>query len=402
MRIGERMNAQDMKRNIGSRCPGRVRLLLLAAALTVLAVGCGEKSAKAPPLPGPALQNGAVVFPEGSQQFTAFVTEVVREGAPLVVQLPGRLVWNEERSVRLFPPFAGRVVSITTRPGDPVVAGAVLATLASPDFGQAQAEVRRAEAEFALAGKNLARLRDLHGAGVVAHKEVIAAEADFARAEAERQRSLARVRMHGGGDSVNQNFVLRSPIAGVVVERNINPGQELRNDLQLANLPPMFVITDPSRLWVNLEAAESDLSRLSRGQSVTLRASAWPDQTFSARIEAIADFVDPQTRTVRVRASVDNRERKLKGEMYVTAEVESAVEAKVRVPANAVFLFEEKHYVFVQDGPRSFRRVEVKATGQHGGKIGILHGLEPGQRVVTDGNLFLLRILRQFETGAPV
>src|SRR6266571_668454 len=83
------------------------------------------------------------------------------------------------------------------------------------------------------------------------------------------------------------------PIDGVVVERNINPGQELRPDLQLSNSPAMFVITDPSRLWVQLDATESQLASLKRGQTVTLRSSAWPEEGFAATIETISDFIDP-------------------------------------------------------------------------------------------------------------
>lgn len=378
---------------------------LAAATLAIAAVltaGCAEKSDKTA-LPRPALVNGRLVFPEGSQQLGAFVTEPVRAGAPLVVQLPGRLVWNEERTVRLFPPFAGKVTSILAKPGDAVAAGQTLAMIASPDFGQAQADARRAQSEFALAEKNLARLRELHAGGVAAMKDLIASEADFSRAENELQRANSRVRLYGGAiDSVNQSFALRSPIAGTVIERNINPGQELRTDLQLSNMPAMFVVTDPARLWVNLEATERDLAYIRRGQVMRLRTSAWPEATFSATVEAIADFIDPATRTLRARGAVDNRDRRLKGEMYVTAEFESASPAKVQVPSKAVFLFEDKHYVFVQDEPRQFSRVEVKIGGEHGGMIGVLEGLQAGQKVVTDGNLFLLRIHRQLQTGAPV
>ena len=374
---------------------------MFAVALFAVA-GCGEKAGK-PSLPRPSLVEGRLVFPEGSQQLAAFVTEPVRAGAPLVVQLPGRIVWNEDRTVRLFPSFAGRVTAILAKPGDVIVSGQTLATMASPDFGQAQADARRASADFSLAEKNLVRLRELHAAGVAPMKDLIASEADFSRADNEMQRANSRVRLYGGAlDSVNQTFALKSPIAGTVIERNINPGQELRTDLQLSSVPAMFVVTDPARLWVNLEATERDLPYLKRGQTMRLKTSAWPDLTFSANIEVISDFIDPATRTIRARGVVENRDRKLKGEMYVTAEFESASPAKVQVPSKAVFLFEDKHYVFVQTAPREYSRIEVKTSGEHGGMIGLLDGLQAGQRVVTDGNLFLLRIHRQLQTGAPV
>ena len=201
-------------------------------------------------------------------------------------------------------------MKIFVKPGDVVKPGQILARLASPDFGQAQADARKAASDFALAEKNLARVRELVAAGVAPQKDLKAAEAEHARAQAELARASGRVRLYGSAaEAVDQSFALKSPIAGTVVERNINPGQELRSDLMLANGPPMFVITDPSRLWVLLDATERDLPFLKPGETVALHSDAYPDEAFSAVIEMVADFVDPQTRTIKVRGSLANRGR---------------------------------------------------------------------------------------------
>jgi cobalt-zinc-cadmium efflux system membrane fusion protein len=368
--------------------------LVLAAAVALLAA-CGERDGKAEALQ-PKLEDGRVVFPQGSAQIAAFATEVVKAGDPPEMRLTGRLAWDEERTVRLFPAFAGRVVRILVKPGDAVGQGQALAVLASPDFGQAQADARRAQADFALAEKNLARLRELHANGVAARKDLQSTEAEYARAESELQRALAKIRLQGGGtEGVDQSFALRSPIAGVVVERNINPGQELRQDLQLANSPAMFVVTDPARLWVLLDATERDLADLRVGATVVVHSSAYPEASFKARIDAISDFVDPATRTVKVRGSLANHDRRLKGEMFVTAEWQTETRVVVQVPSKAVQLAGDKHYAFIEEAPGRFARVEVKVDGEHGGVTGIASGLAPGQRVVVDGGLFLERIYRQ-------
>src|SRR5215471_19257919 len=241
----------------------RHQALLAAALVAAVAVSaCGDGDAK-PDIARPRLENGQIVFPEGSAQVSSFATDSVKESGPLQLRLTGRLVWDENRTVRLYPPFAGRVVQIMVKIGEHVGKGQTLAKLASPDFGQAQADARRAQSDFALAEKNLNRLRELNAAGVSSRKDLAAAEADYARAEAERARAMGKVKLYGAGDdSVDQNFSLASPIDGVIVERNINPGQELRTDLQLANTPAMFVITDPTRLWVQLDAAENQLAAL--------------------------------------------------------------------------------------------------------------------------------------------
>ncbi len=373
----------------------------LALAVAALVSACGDGDAKSD-IARPRLENGRIVFPQNSPQLGSFSTELVRESGPQQLRLTGRLVWDENRTARLFPAFAGRVVRILVKTGDPVNRGQVLATLASPDFGQAQADARRAQSDFALAEKNLNRLRELHAAGVSSRKDLATSEADYARAEAELARAAAKVRLYGtASDSVDQNLALTSPIDGVVVERNINPGQDLRPDLQLSNSPAMFVITDPSRLWVQLDAAESQLASLKPGQAVQLRSAAWPEETFTATLETIADFIDPASRTVKVRGSVENRGRKLKGEMFITAELQDMPQAGLQLPEKALVLAGGSYYVYVEETPGRYARLEVKVGAVRDGMASVTSGVNIGQKVVIDGNLFLHRLHRQLSGGTP-
>ncbi len=372
----------------------------LALALAALGSACGNGDAKSD-VARPRLENGRIVFPKDSAQLGSFATEPVRESAPQQLRLSGRLVWDENRTVRLFPPFAGRVTHILVKAGDRVKPGQTLAVLASPDFGQAQADARRAQSDFALAEKNLNRLRELYAAGVSSRKEMITAEADYARAEAELARASGKIRLYGGGsESVDQNLALASPIDGIVVERNINPAQELRPD-QLANSPATFVITDPSHLWVQLDATESQLASLKRGQTVRLRSSAWPEETFEATVETISDFIDPASRTVKVRGSVVNRDRKLKGEMFVTAELPDVARAGLQVSERALVLSGGTYYVFVEESPGRFAWTEVEVEGVRDGVAGVVSGVDLGQKVVVEGTLLLHRLYRQLAGGAP-
>src|SRR2546425_2174824 len=174
---------------------------------------------------------------------------------------------------------------------------------------------------------------------------------------------------------------------GIVVERNTTPGQELRPDLQLANSPAMFVITDPSRLWVQLDATESQLVSLKRGQKVRLRSSAWPEESFEATVETISDFIDPASRTVKVRGSVINRDRKLKGEMFVTAELSDVPRAGLQLPEKSLVLSGGRYYVFVEESPGRFAWSEVKIEGVRDGFAGVVSGVNLGQKVVVEGTL---------------
>ena len=374
--------------------------LIERATLIALLAGCGvlfgcDAGGSKEPAAAPTVEGDRVLFPQDSPQLGAIVTEVARHPDAGAIRLPGRLAWDEDKTVRLFPAFAGRVVKIFVKTGEVVKPGQMLAQLASPDFGQAQADAQKAASDLALAEKTLARVRELVAAGVAPQKDLNAAQAEHVRAQTEFARASGRVRLYGkAAETVDQSFALKSPIAGTVVERSINPGQELRSDLVLANGPPMFTITDPSRLWVFLEATERDLAFLKPGDPVALHSDAYPEETFKATIDMVADFVDPQTRTIRVRGSLANPDHRLKGEMFVTARIETAPPSGVVVPAKAVFLQGNRHFVFVEEARGRYAHVEVRVGAENEGIFPVTAGLQEGQRVVVDGNLFLQQLFQ--------
>lgn len=364
-------------------------ILLSAAALA----GC-DKAEKTQGPPQPKVTGENVVFAAGSPQLASLISETSTERATAAASLNGRLAWNEDKTVRVFSPLAGRVDRILVQPGDRVQQGQTLAVIASPDLGQAQAEARRAQGEYAAAEQNLTRLKELHQHGVAAAKDLNAAEADYARTESELKRTQARLKLYGGGAQVDQSFGLKSPLAGVVVEKNINPGQELRPDQMGSGTPAQFVITDPAYLWVLLDAAEKDLPYLKIGKTIKVRVPAYPKETFDAKVAAIADFLDPATRTIKVRATLDNSKRLLKSEMFVTAAVDDGGSTVLQVPVRAVFFQAGSNYVFVDDGNGSYTRTRVETGDVNEGNIAIISGLKPGQKVVAEGALLLQQLLQ--------
>jgi cobalt-zinc-cadmium efflux system membrane fusion protein len=267
--------------------------------------------------------------------------------------------------------------------------------IASPDFGQAQSDARRAESDYALAEKNISRLRELEQNGVAAGKDVHVAEADHARAAAELARSRRRLELYGGaGKGVDQTYTLTSPIAGIAVEKNINPGQELRPDQMTSNAPPLYTITDPAALWVQIDAAERDLPLLTRGKTITIRTPSYAEETFPAEIASVADFLDPATRTIKARATLANPARMLKGEMYVTAEIDTGGETELLVPSTAMYFQNGKNYVFIDEGKGKYTRRTVKPGDIRDSRTEILDGLRAGEKVVIDGALMLQQMLQ--------
>jgi cobalt-zinc-cadmium efflux system membrane fusion protein len=369
-----------------------MRTPFLYCLLALVIGGCNSKAEPQPAAEAVA-EGDRVIFPHDSKQLASVASVAVEPEAGRAVLVPGRVTWDETRTSRVFSPVAGRVMGLKVKPGDAVHAGQVLALISSPDFGVAQAEVRKAQSDFALSKKNQARAHELYEAGVIALKDLQAADADIEHAQAERDRTLAREKLFGASPEVDQQFRLTAPVGGVVVESNVNPGQEVRPDQAQPGTPALFVISDPSRLWVSIDVPENLAELFRPGMVVRVRTPTWPDTTFDAKIEHVAAFIDPATHAVQVRATIDNRDRRLRAEMYVTAETTISGSTALRIPSSAALLIGDHYYAFVDEtGGRYLRRpLQVEEAGF--GTLRVLKGLSPGEKVVTDGALLLQQIV---------
>jgi cobalt-zinc-cadmium efflux system membrane fusion protein len=370
----------------------------LAAVLCIgsLLVGC-EPATKPQPSDEVNVDGERVMLPENALQRKSLTLEPVTVRTSNISHLTGRLVWDDEVTVRVYSPVGGRVLAVDADLGQRVDRNAILARISSPDFAQAQADVSKAAADLILAGRNLNRARDLQQHGAAAQKDVELTEDAFAAARAESERATARLTLYGGTTEVLDGlFPLRAPIAGTVVERNVSPGQEVRPDQMLGNVPqvfePLLTLSDPTKLWVVVDATETDMASLRIGQQIHIHATPYGNREFAGVIDVIGDTLEPTTRTVKVRGTIPNPDRLLKAEMYVTVDIIQTVPPTAEVPAKAMFLKDNKAYVFVE-ASGGFCRQEIKTGSEVDGKIAVLEGVKPDQRVVTEGCLLLETLL---------
>lgn len=372
----------------------RSRLCLTALLATLAA--CSKPPPEAPPEPpAPVVEGGRLRFPPNHPQLALLTTTEAAPPARTTIDLPARLVWNEARTQRVTASFAGRVSAIDADVGQSVRPGDVLARLVSREFGSAQADVVKAQADAALAHQALARQRELYEAGIAPRKEMEQAEADAQRAGAELARARQLVGAYGGAAAVNQQLALRAALGGVVVERHLNPGQELRPDAG-ADAPPLFVISDPGSLWVQIDAREAEAGTLEPDTVFSLLVPSLGERRFEGRIAAVAPAIDPATRTVKVRGVIDNPERLLRAEMLAIARIERMPGAGVLVPAQAVALRGGRHTVFVQTESGVFEPRTVTLAWQSPTQA-VVRGIEVGERVVSSNMLLLAR---QFDLAA--
>lgn len=335
------------------------------------------------------LQNGALVYPAEHPQLGLLQTAEVQAAGVWSSVWPARLVWNEDRTQRVHSALNGRVIRVLGDVGQNVGAGAVLAEVASPEFGLAQAEHARARADWEWADKQWQRQQGLVELGIASQKDLESAQADRQRAQAEWTRAQARLRGYGAVES-QQNLGLRSAMSGVVVERRINPGQELGG----ATDATLFVITQPQHLWAWVDVPESEQAGLKTGQTLALRVASLPGQAFEGRVAALADFINPETRTLRVRLEVPNPHRLLKADMLATVRFDRPLGEGHTVAASAVYLESGQHWCFVRQGDGRFVPRQVSAQPIDADRVWVRQGLQTGERVVVQQTLLLAREYR--------
>jgi cobalt-zinc-cadmium efflux system membrane fusion protein len=313
-----------------------------------------------------------------------------------VVEVPGQLVANDDRTARLAASAQARVLAVHVSPGDRVAQGARLVTLQSPDASMARSDLEKATAEVAsrraiavyarsardraerlLALKAIPR-QDYERA--IADDELARASLSQAIAEAERSRSNAA---QLGVDVRSGAMIIRSPIAGVVTARDVVPGAVVSPGSSLVT------VTDPSSLWLSVALPEAVASAARAGSTLKFTVPIAAD-TFTARIQSVSGSFDPATRSLPVRAIVANPGGRLRPEIFARVWVENGTPRQaITIPESAIQRMENRVTVFVvhpaPGGRARFERREIQIGGTERGRVAVVRGLKPGEVVVVQG-----------------
>ena len=282
---------------------------------------------------------------------------------PLVEPMNARIAYDDNRTARVFSPVAGRVVKILAETGRQVAKGEGILVLDSPDYAQAVADSSRADADLLRKQEAFERARLLFDAKGIARKDLENAEADSHQAEAEAARARARLNNLTGSS-----------------------GSEVRPDAP----NPLFVITDPAHVWIQVDLPEQQMGKVSVGQAMMAQVDAYPNELFTGKITVIAGALDPATRRMQVRCEIDNLHLKLKPEMYARVwPIASVHDSLPRVPNTAIVTQGLFSYVFVEQSAGVLQRRRVTLGLQGHNESYIKEGLKVGERVVTTGALLL-------------
>jgi cobalt-zinc-cadmium efflux system membrane fusion protein len=324
----------------------------------------------------------------------------------------GKIAINEDISTPIFSPYAGRVVKLLVKPSDMVVRGQELFVIeatdtvqALNDFITALSTLNSARSKLNLAQINEKRQNDLYAGKAVplkdwqnAQNDLVTAQNDLRAAETALEAAHNRLRILGRSEEqitafqqtrqISADTSIYSPLAGTVVQRKVGPGQFISTGAS----DPVFVVGDLSTVWLIALVRESEAADVRVGQDVDFKVLALPDRTFKAKLDYVAAAIDPTTRRLMVRATIDNREDLFKPEMFANVTIYGGGDhPSVGVPKQALIYEGEgvRLWVSHDDGSIELRQIQTGLT--NGDLVEVRTNLQAGEKVITRGSLFIDR-----------
>ena len=409
--------------------PARVQVLVVA--VLVFAAGAGVWVAKSRTNSdvrdpdraalSPSKKSAGVFYPTAAQWATLTVEPVQQRVFRAEHVTEGKIAVDEDRSTPIFSPYAGRVLKLFVKPGDTVTVGQPLFTVQAADMVQAQNDFISAATALnkARSAQNLAEIIDkrqrlLYEGKAVPLKEVQnaraaldAAENDVRSADVALEAARNRLRILGKTDqeitdfqekgTIDPSTLITAPIAGTIVQRKVGPGQYVGS----GQSDPVFIIGDLSTVWIVAYIRETEAPLVHVGQPIYFTVLAYPDRAFPASISYVAAALDPTTRRLLVRATVNNAEGLFKPEMFASVKILTGEgDNAVAVPRDAIIYEGDTARVWVvreKDDEKAIELRRIKVGLTNGNLVEALKGLGPGDRVVTKGSLFIDRVASSAE-----
>lgn len=353
-----------------------------------MVTACSDSSEKTKPEPQPPIAPGEVYLsPDSPKKAYVKTASLSLTQHPLLEPLVGKISYNESVTSRISSPVAGRVIAIPLALGAQVQTGSILLELDSPDVAAAEADYAKARADLTLANKSLNRQRELYAGKVTSQKDLERAQDDFNLTRSDVQRAQDRLKnLHISPGKSDGRFALRSPVPGVVVERNVNPGMEVRPDYNT----PLFVVSNIKKLTLLMEVFEVNIGKIRLGQKLSVSVPAYPGELFPATVQYIGQVLDEKSRTIQVRCDLPNADSRLLPGMYATITVDSNPrDLAIVIPLTAVFTEGDADFVFIALDDNHYQQRPVEIGLRLKDKAVVTGGLKPGEQLVTEGALTL-------------
>lgn len=390
----------------------RLLVIIAVAVAGLIALVLAVQSLLTPrPAPAPVLPPDT--FVPTPQQLASLKIEPVGYGSNAeIVRASGLISVDADHSTPILLPYSGQVAKVFVEPGQHVVAGQPLLSVASTDLVDARnalltaaAQVSTAREAARVAQQNADRQKAIYETAGGAFKDYNQAQADLIAAQATLRTAQSALRaaqdrlrlfgksngeissLEGASGTAHAATLFRAPVGGTIADRNVAPGQFVT----AGGTSPLLTIADLSHVWLIAQLAESEAAKVQLGDEIAVTTPAFPGREFHARVDNIGASLDPVTHRLSVRATVDNPGALLKPQMFASFSIRRKVSgpAGVLVPAAAVIHEGDNARVWVLGSDKLIHARPVTIGETESGATRVTSGLRPGDRIVTAGALFV-------------
>ncbi len=378
--------------NWKSKAPVATRRVLTLLGTTVLlsalaACGGGKPAAEAKETPkaeGRKEAGGLKLSAEEAQRAGIKVEALAQQAFADAITVTATIRPNQDRIARVAPRVEGRIVQVTASLGEQVKAGQSLAVLDSLAIGEAQSALLHAQSSQRVAQADFKRAESLVADEIIPQRDFLKAKAELEKASAELRAAQDKLRLLGGSArtdrAANSTFPLTSPLAGTVIQKKATVG-ELASPSEA-----LFTVADLSKVWIEANLTEDTLSKVRAGSAATVTVTAYPGERFAGRVTYVASLLDKDSRTIPARIEVENKDGRLKPEMFATATIDTngAKREALSVPDAAILLLQGQATIFVEEHG-GFEARAIEPGDKLSGRTVIKSGVGAGEKVVTAG-----------------
>jgi len=357
--------------------------ILFSACTAILLVSCGHKQ-ETPEQPA----TDQTLIKITKQQSKSLGIDTVKEVyGQKELTLTGKVTVDQDKVASVFPIASGNVLKVNVSLGDKVHKGDELAVLRSSEVNSFQTQYENAVSDLKLAKKNLANSEELYKSNYYSQNQVLSAQNDYKKALSNMNMLKQQLNIYGATpEDNNATYKILAPIDGYIVDKNISENMQVRAD----NGTALFLVSYMKTVWVLADVYESDLSRVQVGDPVDITTIAYPDKVFNGKIDKVNTLLDPVSKTLKVRIVLDNKDGLLKPDMFASIKVHSQNQQQyISIPTKALVFDNNKYEVVVAKTDTTFEKRIVKILRSDGDITYLISGVNPGERIVTDGSLIV-------------
>jgi membrane fusion protein, heavy metal efflux system len=298
--------------------------------------------------------------------------------------LTGKISFNEDEVARIFPLVSGNITGINVQLGDHVSKGQRLGVMQSSEMAGFGNDVVTSRTNLLIAKKNLDASEDMYKGGLLSQKDFVTAQQLYTQAQSQVKRSDEVLRINGG--NTQGEYIVRAPISGFIVEKQINNNMAIRND----NNNSLFTISNLKNVWVLANVYESNISQVHLGDEAEVTTLSYPGKIFKGKIDQILNVLDPTNKVMKIRVVLPNPDYALKPEMFASVKVISKTDSEALcVPSSALIFDQSQYFVLVYKSQSRVHIVPVKVISTNSDRSYISGNVKQDDKIIASNTVLI-------------